>query len=148
MSISPLKYFNARLLNYTGRFARNLEYLFFAQYVTEQKKVQDSINISLKKVQGRTFTAHEVRNMNQQTLNSLIFSNQAHTFMRNIPESPAYWKRFMYVLAMIKQISPPNWWLTLSFADLRWKEIYKILSKLDGNELSDEKIDQMSYEER
>ena len=51
------------------------------------------------------------------------------------------------VLAMIKQLGPPTWWLTLSFADLRWKEIYKILSKLDGNELSDEKIDQMSYED-
>ena len=108
------------LINYTGRFARNLEYLFFAQYVTEHKKVQNSINIALKKVQGRTFTVHEVRIMNQQTLNSLIFSDQANTFMRNIPGSPAYWKRFMYdVLAMIKQLGPPTWWFTLSFADLR-----------------------------
>ena len=40
--LSPAKYFNARLLNYTGRFATNPEYLFFAQYVTEQKKVQDT----------------------------------------------------------------------------------------------------------
>ena len=51
-------------------------------------------------------------------------------------------------LAMIKQLGPPTWWLTLSCADLRWKEIYKILSRLKGNELSDEEIDQMSYKER
>ena len=52
------------------------------------------------------------------------------------------------VLAMIKQLGPPTWWLTLSCADLRWNEIYKILSKLNGNELSDEEIDLMSYDDR
>ena len=36
--LSPIKFFNARLLNYTDRFAGNPEYLFFAQYITEQKK--------------------------------------------------------------------------------------------------------------
>ena len=40
---SPVKYFNTRLLHYSGRFATNPEYLFFAQFVIEQKKVSDSI---------------------------------------------------------------------------------------------------------
>ena len=53
VKLSPTKYFNARLLNYTRKFAANPEYLFFAQYITEQKKVQDSINIALKKCLGR-----------------------------------------------------------------------------------------------
>ena len=52
VKLSPTKYFNARLQNYTGKFAANPEYLFFAQYITEQKKVQDSINIALKKCLG------------------------------------------------------------------------------------------------
>ena len=52
------------------------------------------------------------------------------------------------ILAMIKQLGPPTWWLTLSCAHLRWKQIYKILSKLNGKELTDEQIDQMSYKER
>ena len=53
VKLSPTKYFNARLLNYTGKFAANPECLFFAQYITEQKKVQDSTNIALKKYLGR-----------------------------------------------------------------------------------------------
>ena len=53
VKLSPTKYFNARLLNYTGRFAANPEYLLFAQYITEQKKVQDSINIALKKCRDK-----------------------------------------------------------------------------------------------
>ena len=40
--LSPAKYFNARLLNYRGRFSRNPEYLVFSQFITEQRKVQDS----------------------------------------------------------------------------------------------------------
>ena len=42
IKLSPVKYFNACLLHYSGRFAMNSEYLFFAQFVLEQKKVADS----------------------------------------------------------------------------------------------------------
>ncbi len=37
IKLSPVKYFNACLLHYSGRFATNSEYLFFAQFVLEQK---------------------------------------------------------------------------------------------------------------
>ena len=42
--ILPVKYFNARLQHYSGRFATNLEYnfFFFAQFRIEQKKVSVS----------------------------------------------------------------------------------------------------------
>ena len=146
--LSPAKYFNARLLSYTGRFATNQEYLFFfSQYVTEEKKVQDSISIALKKVHGHSLTAGEVRSMDSSIFQNIIFSYQAHLFMKNIPGSPSYWKRFMYeVIAMIKQLGPPSWWMALSCADLRWNEIYKILSKLKGREMTDYKIAAMSYD--
>jgi len=58
VAISPVKYFNARLQHYSGRFAINPEYLFFfAQFIIEQKKVSDSINIALKEVHGKYVTA-------------------------------------------------------------------------------------------
>lgn len=37
VTISAVKYFNARLLHYSGKFATNPEYLFFAQFIIEQK---------------------------------------------------------------------------------------------------------------
>lgn len=49
IKLSPVKYFNAKLLHHSGRFATNPEYFFFAQFIIEQKKVSDSINIALKK---------------------------------------------------------------------------------------------------
>ena len=90
VKLSPKKYFNARLLNYNGRFASNAEYLFFTQYIIEQKKVQDSINIALKKVSGQSLTASQVKDMNSNTMNHLLFSDQAYYFMKNIPGSPVY----------------------------------------------------------
>ena len=45
IKLSPIKYFKARLLHYSGKFATNPEYLLFAQYIMEQKKISDSINI-------------------------------------------------------------------------------------------------------
>ena len=107
--LSPTKYFNTRLLNYTGRFATNPEYLFFVQYITEQKNVQDSISIALKKVHGHSLNADEVRSMDSSSFQNLMFSEQAYLFMKNIPGSPSYWKRIMYeVIAMIKQLGPPS----------------------------------------
>ena len=87
--------------------------------------------------------------MNSTGLQNLIFSDRAYVFMKNIPGSPSYWKRFMYeFIAMIKQLGPPSWWMTLSCANLRWNEIYKILSKLQGTEITDEQIDVMSYDQK
>ena len=36
--LSSTKYFNARLLHHSGRFATNPEYLFFAQFIIEQRR--------------------------------------------------------------------------------------------------------------
>ena len=71
VKLSPTKYFNARLLHHSGRFAMNPEYLFFAQFIIEQKKVSDSINIALTKVHGQSLTASHLRS-NVQSLQNLM----------------------------------------------------------------------------
>ena len=38
------KYFNQRLLDVDGRFAKDLDYLFVAQYIVEAKQVLDDGN--------------------------------------------------------------------------------------------------------
>ena len=122
--LTPVKYFNARLLHYSGRFATNPEYLFFAQFIIEQKKVSDNISIAMKIVIGQQMTASSIRT-NKQKLTNLIFKDQAYLLMRQIPGSPPYWQKFMYeVVAMVKQLGIPAWFMTLSCADLRWPELF------------------------
>ena len=77
LKLSPVKYFNARLLHYSGRFATNPEYLFFAQFIIEQKKISDSINIALTKVHGQPITASHLRS-NTQSLQNFICQDQAY----------------------------------------------------------------------
>ena len=133
IKLSPVKYFNARLLHHSGRFATNSEYLFFAQFIIEQKKVSDSINIALKKMHGEPLTASQIRSNNMQNLQNLIFQDQAYLFLRQIPGTPRYWQKFMNeVVAMVKQLGIPTWFMTLSCADLRWPELFQIIARTQG----------------
>ena len=148
IKLSPVKYFNARLLHHSGRFATNSEYLFFAQFIIEQKKVSDSINIALKKIHGQPVTASQIRS-NPQSLQNLICQDQAYLFLRQIPGTPPYWQKFMYeVIAMVKQLGIPTWFMTLSCADLRWPELFQIIARTQGKNLTDEQVDALSYNER
>ena len=148
VNLSPTKYFNARLLHYSGRFAMNPEYLFFAQFIIEQKKVSDSINIALSKVHGQHLTASHIRS-NSESLQNLVCQDQAYLFLRQIPGTPLYWQQFMYeVVAMVKQLGIPTWFMTLSCADLRWPELFQIIARTQGLNLTDEQLEALSYNER
>ena len=147
IKLSPVKYFNARLLHYSGRFATNLEYLFFAEFITEQKKVLDSINIALKKIHGQPVTASQIKS-DVNKLKGLICQDQAYLFLRQIPGTPPYWQKFMYeVVAMVKQLGIPTWFMT-SCADLRWPELFQIIARTQGKNMTDEQVEALSYNER
>ena len=126
----------------------NPEYLFFAQFIIEQKKVSDSINITLSKLHGQSLTASDLRS-NVQRLQNLVFQDQAYLFLRHVPGSPPYWQKFMYeVVAMVKQLGILTWFMTLSCADLRWPELFQIIGRTQGLNLTDIQVDALSYNER
>ena len=56
--------------------------------------------------------------------------------MNTIKGTSAYWKRFLHeVLAMVKQLVLPTFYMTLSCADLRWNELISIIAKLNRENL-------------
>ena len=56
------KYFNQRLLDVDGRFARDLDFLFVAQYIVEAKQVlDDGNNFAWRQKPSRQFTATQAR---------------------------------------------------------------------------------------
>ena len=148
VKLSVGKYFNARLLHYSGRFASNAEYLFFAQFIIEQKKISEQINIALKKVCGQRVTASQLKS-NPQMLQNLICQEQAYLFLQQIRGSPPYWQKFMYeILGMVKQLGIPTWFMTLSCADLRWPELFQIIAKMQGRSMCNEEVESLSYNEK
>ena len=69
--------------------------------------------------------------------------------MSSVKGTPAYWEQFSHeVLAIVKQLVIPTYFLTLSCADLRWDELPHIINKLNNLNLSDEEIRNLTYQQR
>ena len=69
--------------------------------------------------------------------------------MSSLKVTPTYWKQFLFeVLAMVKQLGIPTYFLTLSCANLRWDELPYVINKLNNLGLSDEQLKNLSYQER
>ena len=67
----------------------------------------------------------------------------------SVKGTPANWKQFLCdVLAMVKQLGIPTYFLTLSCADLIWEELPYIINKLNNLGLSDEELKNLRYQER
>ena len=149
IKLTHTKYFNQRLLNYTQRFTSDPDYIFFANFVSQQTNLRNQMNVAMKKVSGQNFTANMFQDNFQDTVKSFLADENAYTFMNTIKGSPAYWKNMLSdVLSMVKQLGIPSFFLTLSCADLRWNEFPIIISKLKGKELSAEELSAMSYFEK
>ena len=66
--------------------------------------------------------------------------------MNTIKGTPAYWERFKSgVLAKVKQLGIPKFFLALSCADLRWNEILAVIKKLNEAGFN---ISNLSYHDR
>ena len=52
------------------------------------------------------------------------------------------------VVAMVKQLGIPTWFMTLSCADLRWPELFQIITRTQRLNLTDEQLEALSYNER
>ena len=142
--LSQSKYFSQRLLNDKQSFTSNSDYIFFAQLVLQEKNFRVQISIAMKKKMGN-FTAGMFTNY-KDSVDKLVNKDQEFYFMNQIRGTPAYWKRLQYeVLAMIKQLGCPTFFLTLSCADLKWKEKPEIISKLNKLNLSNEYLESMNY---
>ena len=148
VSLSPVKYFNQRLLNFKQNFASDADYIFFARSVVEQHHLYSSISIAMQKMNSSQMTAGTIRQNYKETIQNFLAKNNAFSFMNSVKDTPAYWKQFLYeVLAMIKQLGIPTFFLTLSCADLRWDELPYIINKLNNLGLTDDELKNLSYEE-
>ena len=146
VTVTPKKYFIQRVLNADKRFARDASYLFYAQYVTEMKQIRDNISVAMRMTAGR-LSASTVSSAEQ--LRQLIRNDRAFQFLKNVRGSPAYFQRAVReLIAMVAQIGCPHFFLTLSAADMRWPELFKIIAQQNGDTLTDDDIAALTYEQK
>lgn len=81
--------------------------------------LQQQINIAIWKM-IRLLNAGSFKSVNfRETVKDFVPSDTKFSFINAIKETPAYWKRFQSkVLAMVKQLGTPTFFITLSGADL------------------------------
>ena len=85
----------------------------------------------------------------KESKGNVVSSDHAFYFINSLKGSPGYWKKFQSeVLAMIKQLSCPSFFLTLSCADLHWEEIPKIIAAANGYSSSSDELKTLNYFEK
>ena len=117
--LSMKKYFQTRILNCDNRFAKNTDYLFYAQYRCEAKDLYDSLSVALRKGKNKDYTAGDLK----QNLSEFIRTDLGVHFIQKVRGSPAYFNKLFYdLLGMIRNLGPCTWFVTLSAADLKWTD--------------------------
>ena len=146
------KYFQQRLLNVDGRFSKNLEYIFCAQYISDIQQIQSDANLAIRLSRGRTLNGQNITAgvlRDPAALQQLIRTEQAYKFLKNVRGSPSYWQGELYdVLAMLKSLGIPTWFLTLSAADLHWPEMIQAIGSQYGMRLKRDMIIDMSVADK
>ena len=87
----------------------------------------------MQKIVAEGLTAGELSKNYEERIKSFVANDEVFNFMNMLKGTPAYWKRFLLeVLAMVKVLGLPAYFMTLSCADLRWNELVEIIQKLTG----------------
>ena len=143
--ITPKKYFIQRLLNHDKHFASDANYLFFAQYICEMKQIQDNITVAMRKTAGR-MSASLVSDADQ--LCQLVKRDNTYQFLQTVRGNPAYFQRAVKeLIAMGAQIGCPQFFITVSAADISWPEVFCIIGQQNGHWMTDN-ISVLSYNEK
>ncbi|CAF2123941.1 unnamed protein product [Rotaria magnacalcarata] len=113
------EYCKTRLFSSDSRFAADSSYIFFLQYLGDLKQVFSGINIAFRK----KLPMNAKQSLDETQMKFLMNKDMIYRHLQCVRGSPQYWlKRLKDLLAMTRQIGFPTFFLTLSCADLRWKE--------------------------
>ena len=144
--ITVKKYFVQRLLNWDKRFTSDASYLFFAQYICEMNQIRDSITVAMRKTAGR-MSASVV--LDAEQLRQVMKNDNANQFLQNVRGSPAYFQRAeRELIAIVAQLGCPQFFLTLSSADMSWPGLFRIIGQQSGRSMTDDDIAALSYDEK
>ena len=144
--LSPSQYFGFRLLHLSGQFAKLPDFVFFAPNVVQRDRIKNGLTTALlqspstgKITASKALDLNDVRNLAQR--------QKYFRFMASVPGTPAYWQTFSYeVSAVIRQNGVPQFWHTVTCAELEWTDLLRILSrKYWKKDLTHKGIKKMTY---
>ena len=132
------------------RAAQSVPNIFFKHKKLQMKQISDKVNLAVRrcKKRGQKITAAEARDSN--FVDKLVNLDEGYYIFRQLRNSPAYLEmRKKVIFAMIRQLSLPTWFMSLSAADTRWTDLLKMLATLnDGIEYSETELERLTWQEK
>ena len=119
-------------------------------HVLQNLSMQEQINFAMRKISAPALKAGFFNNTNfMEAIREYVKNDQVFTLMNSIKRTPAYWKKFKSeVLAMVKQLGAPTFFLALSCEGLRWDKLIKIMQKLNKADKVDVDMSDLSNHEK
>ena len=74
------KYFNQQLLNYSQKFGRVLENIFFAHAVLQRTQLNSKISIAMRKMSSDTLAYEMLNRIFKETVGQFIADDKAYNF--------------------------------------------------------------------
>ncbi|XP_071476043.1 uncharacterized protein [Diadema antillarum] len=131
------RYLHNRLMHVDNRFAKNTEYIFYAQCIYELQQILSNVSIALRK------SSEEIDNptslqcsdlKDARKVREILDSNKGYKFLKQIRGTPPYWQSTQKdVLAMVRQLGKPTWFASFSSAEMRWPEVINTLLNQQGD---------------
>ena len=132
------------------RAAQSVPNIFFKHKKQQMKQISDKVNLAVRrcKKRGQKITAAEARDSSY--VDKLVNLDEGYYIFRQLRNSPAYLEtRKKDIFAMIRQLSLPTWFMSLSAADTRWTDLLRMLAKLnDGIDYSEKELENLSWQEK
>ena len=132
------------------RVACNIPNIFFKLKKLQMKQVSDKVMLVVRryKTQGMRLTAADI--LNQDHVNNMVHLDEGYHIFRTLRNSPPYLeKRKKDLMAMIRQLGFPTYFVSLSAADTRWPDLLRVLGQLiDGKTYTDDEIKAFTWEDR
>lgn len=126
------RYFNNRILHADSRFACNVEYIFYAQYMSEVEQVVSNVSIALGKGGQRSYKVSDILK-DEDSLKQMLEFDDGYRFLKPIRGTPAFWQGAQRdLLACVRQLGVPTWFCSFSSADMRWMNLLYSILKQEG----------------
>ena len=124
-----------------------------AQYTFESKQIRNyASNFVLRQQHGIEGTGQRINAgmaKNADQLHQLIQRDYTFKFMKNVRGSPAYFQQTFYdLLAMIRQLDIPTWFLTLSAPDMKWPDVIQCIAYQYSQTFTEEQVKNMTFQEK
>ena len=128
------EYCKARLFSSDSRFASDPTYIFFLQYLGDLKHAFSGINIAFRKKLAMNVS----QSIDDMQMKFLMDKDMIYRYLQSVRGSPQYWQqRLKDLFGMLRQLGCPTFFVTLSCADMRWKEFVDTFVRHTGEKIKD-----------